>query len=66
MSFLFPSKSVSIPPAVAAPTVDDSAVKEAAQAETDKIKKRRGMASTIATSAEGLTSTPTTLKTTLG
>ena len=44
----------------------DTATKEAALAEEEKMKRRKGYKSTILTGPEGLTTAPSTLKTTLG
>ena len=46
------------PEAVVAQAAQDTAAKEAAAAEVEKIKKRKGFKSTILTSPEGLTSSP--------
>ena len=48
------------------PAEDDTAAIEAAAREAEWIRKRRGYASTIATSQQGLTTAPTVLKEKLG
>lgn len=56
-----------IPPAAApAPTADDAAVKEAAAKEAELLRKRRGRASTILTSSEGVPDDLAGKKTLLG
>ncbi len=57
------SKMPAITPAV---TDDSAAVKEAARLEAERMRKRRGIASTILTGPEGLTTEPSLLRTTLG
>ena len=47
-------------------TSDDRAAQEAAAREAERIRKRKGMASTIKTGPEGLTEAPTVLKEKLG
>jgi len=53
-----------MPPAP--PAADDTAAKEAAAREAERIRKRKGMASTIKTSEQGITTAPTVLKEKLG
>ncbi len=55
-----------MPPAPPPPAAEDTAAKEAAAREAERIKKRKGYASTIATSEQGLTTAPTVLKEKLG
>ena len=59
-----------IPEPIMAPpppsTSDDRAAQEAAAREAERIRKRKGMASTIKTGPEGLTEAPTVLKEKLG
>ena len=55
-----------MPPAPPPPAAEDTAAKEAAAREAEKIRKRKGMASTIATSGQGITTAPTVLKEKLG
>ena len=64
MSSLFHKPDVpELPPVV---TESDERVKAAARAETMKMKKRRGYASTILTGPEGVTEPASTFKTKLG
>lgn len=64
MSFFFSKPKM---PAVQAPVTDDTAeVQAAARAEADRLRKKRGVRSTILTGSRGLTDTPSTLRTTLG
>ena len=51
------------PPATSA---EDAAAAEAARAESDRLRKRRGMRSTILTGAQGVTGPAPVFKTTLG
>ncbi len=53
-------------PSVPAPVDNSAQIKAAAQAEAERIKKRKGAASTIQTAAEGVLTPAPTLKTTLG
>ncbi len=46
--------------------IDDPDVKEAARLEAARIRKRKGVASTILTGPQGLEGTPDLLKATLG
>ncbi len=48
------------------PAADDMAAKEAAAREAERIRKRKGAASTIMTSPSGVTEAPTVLKQKLG
>ena len=59
-----PEPVLSPPPPPAA--ASDTAAKEAAAREAENIRKRKGYASTIKTSEQGLTIQPTVLKETLG
>lgn len=56
------------PPPAPAPIVTDDteSVKEAARAEAERMRKRRGMKSTILTGPGGVMDTASILKTTLG
>ncbi len=63
-----PSKS-DIPspaPAPAVPSSDDASVVEAASQEAERLRKKRGAASSIATGPQGLQEPATTYKKTLG
>jgi len=51
---------------VSTPKRDDPKIREAAEMEARSLKAKRGMASTILTGPEGITTSPTTLKTELG
>ena len=53
-------------PTVPTPTEIDTAAKEAAAREAERIRKRKGAASTILTSPSGVTIAPTVLKEKLG
>ena len=54
-------------PTIMAPVTDDTAaVKEAARLEAEGLRKRRGMASTILTGSQGITTSPDLLRATLG
>lgn len=70
MNFIIPKpEAPKLPmPAAAKPiTTDTTAVKEAARLESERMKKRRGLASTILTGPQGLTGqNPSLLKTVLG
>jgi hypothetical protein len=54
------------PPVLAKPTPEKAASKEAAKAENERRRKRRGFAQTILTGPGGVTTQPSLLKTTLG
>ncbi len=54
------------PPPAPVAASEDTAAKEAAAREAENIRKRKGYASTIKTSEQGLTAPPTVLKETLG
>jgi len=56
---------VIIPP-VASPVDNTEKIKAAAQAEAERVKKRKGAASTIQTTAQGILQPATVLKQTLG
>lgn len=68
MASVFSKPKMPEPIIVAAPPVskDDTAIKEAAEREAERIRKRRGMKSTIMTGPQGLTTQPTVLKEELG
>lgn len=69
MSTMFskPKTPEMIIPATPPPTTgEDTAAKEAAARETERIKKKRAIASTIKTSELGLETPPTVLKEKLG
>ena len=56
-----------VPPPPPVPVAaEDTTAKEAAAREAENIRKRKGMASTIKTSEQGLTTAPTVLKEKLG
>ncbi len=57
-------KPPALPPVTEPPV--DTAAQQAAYAEAESLRKRRGAASTILTGPSGVTSTPTTMKTRLG
>lgn len=67
-SKLFGSSKPSPPIIVAEPPTasEDTAAKEAATREAERIRKRRKVISDIATSEQGITTPATTLKETLG
>ena len=54
------------PKIVQPPQTTDPAVEEAARAEAEALRKRKGWRATMATGAQGVTTTPTTEKTLLG
>ncbi len=53
-------------PTVASPADNTAKIKAAAQAEAERIKKRKGAASTIQTAAQGVLEPAATFKATLG
>ena len=53
-------------PTPTAPSVDSTAAKEAAAREAERLRKRKGAASTIATGPQGVQTEATTYKKTLG
>jgi hypothetical protein len=55
-----------IVPTVASPVDNSEKIKAAAQAEAERVKKRKGAASTIQTTAQGVLQPATTFKATLG
>jgi len=59
----FPESATAAP---AAPAPDDTSAKEAALAEADRLRKRKGVRSTTLTGPSGVLTPATTLKTILG
>jgi hypothetical protein len=55
-----------ITPSVAAPADNTEKIKAAAQAEAERVRKRKGAASTIQTAAQGVLEPAATFKATLG
>ncbi len=54
------------PPPPVPVAAEDTTAKEAAAREAERIRKRKGAASTIKTSEQGITTAPTVLKEKLG
>lgn len=57
---------VSAPAEPPGPSAEEIAAKEAAAAEAERLRKKRGLKSTLITGPSGVTTPPTTFKTTLG
>jgi hypothetical protein len=65
-SFKSLSPEVKLPEVDTSPTVDIGSMREAARLEAERLRKKKGFSSTIATGQQGVLSAPQTLKATLG